>query len=82
MSFTTVKNQNAFLEGYLRGTGKTLTENDARARFGIKNLRARMTELREAGLRVRTEPSTTGRVRYVVSSRDINGSRARIFTAR
>lgn len=80
MAFTTIKtNQNAFLENYLRGTGKSLTENAARAKFGIKNLRARMTELRRAGLRVNAEPSSTGRVRYTISSRDVNGSRARVF---
>lgn len=71
--------QNQFLEQYLRGTGRAITARDAQARFGIQNLRARMTDLRNAGLVVRTEPSTTGSARYAVSSRDINGSRGRVF---
>jgi len=80
MAFTTITtSQTAFLETYLRGTGKTLTEADAKARFGILNLRARMTDLRNAGLVVRTEVATTGKTRYAVSSRDANGSRARVF---
>lgn len=80
MSFVTLNQpQNVFLEGYLRGTGRGITEADARARFGIQNLRARMTELRQAGLIVRREPSSTGRSRYFVSSRDTSGSRSRAF---
>ena len=80
MAFTTpTTSQNAFLENYLRGTGRTLTAADARARFGISNLRARVSELRNAGLVVRTEESTTGRARYRVSARDITGSRSKVF---
>lgn len=80
MSFVRLSTtQNVFLENYLRGTGRTITEADARARFGIMNLRARMTELRQAGLVVRREPSSTGRARYSISSRDVIGSRARVF---
>lgn len=80
MSFTRIREpQNRFLEGYLRGTGRSITARDARARFGIQNLRARMTELRQAGLRVSTEPTSTGRVRYRVSARDVIGRRARAF---
>ena len=80
MSFIRLKQpQNVFLEGYLRGTGRSITEDDARARFGIQNLRARMTEMRQAGLVVRREPSSTGRSRYLVSSRDSRGSRSRAF---
>ena len=42
MAFTTIKtNQKTFLETYLRGTGKTLTAKDAKARFGIQQLPAR-----------------------------------------
>lgn len=71
--------QNEFLENYLRGTGRSITEADARARFGIMNLRARMSELRQAGLVVRREPATTGRARYAISSRAADGTRGRIF---
>ena len=82
MSFTTIKsNQTAFLESYLRGNGRTITAADAKARFGIKNLSARMSELRDAGLVVRVDTATTGRARYAVSARDVSGSRAKAFVA-
>lgn len=81
MSFTQLKTtQKQFLEQYLRGTGRGLTSRDAAARFGILNLRARVCELRQAGLVVRTEVSSTGRARYEIISRDADGSRARRFT--
>jgi hypothetical protein len=80
MAFTTLKtSQTTFLENYLRGTGKALTEADAKARFGIQNLRARMTDLRNAGLVVRTDVATTGKTKYSVSARDVAGSRAKVF---
>jgi hypothetical protein len=80
MSFTTIKStQVAFLETYLRGTGKTITAADAKARFGIKNLTARVSELRDAGLNVKAEPATTGKLRYSMTARDIFGSRAKVF---
>ena len=80
MSFTTIKStQVAFLETYLRGTGKTITAADAKARFGIMNLTARVSELRDAGLNVKAEPATTGKLRYSMTARDIFGSRAKVF---
>lgn len=81
MSFVTnsTKSQNAMLERYLRGTGRTITEADARARFGIKNLRARISELRSSGLVVERDQATTGRARYSVKARDVNGRRYRVF---
>ena len=80
MAFTTIKtNQKTFLENYLRGTGRTMTEADAAARFGIMNLRARMSEFRSMGLNVRVDKATTGKARYAVSARDVAGSRAKIF---
>ena len=82
MSCTTIKSdQKTFLESYLRGTGKTLTAADARARFGIQNLPARMSELRAAGLNVKTDVATTGKTRYAVTARDVNGSRAKVFAS-
>ena len=81
MSFTTIKtNQKAFLETYLRGTGRTITAADAKARFGIQQLSARMSELRASGLNVKTEVATTGKTRYAVTARDVNGSRAKVFS--
>lgn len=80
MAFTTPKtNQKAFLEKYLRGTGRTLTAADAKARFGIQQLPARMSELRAAGLKVKTDIATTGKTRYSVTARAVNGSRAKVF---
>lgn len=81
-SFTTLTvSQNVFLENYLRGTGRTLSEAQARATYGIQNLRARMSELRGLGLRVRRSINTEGRSAYAVSARDEAGSRAQLFTA-
>lgn len=76
-----VSNQTAFLERYLRGTGRTLSEAQASANYGIKNLSARMSELRQAGLKVVAAPNSTGKVAYSVSARNSKGSRARTFTA-
>ena len=81
MSFTTItSNQTAFLENYLRGTGRTITAADARARFGIKNLSARMSDLRNVGLTVRVDTATSGKARYAVSARDGIGSRGKLFS--
>jgi hypothetical protein len=81
MAFTTLTtNQKTFLENYLRGTGKTLTAADAAARFGIQQLPARMSEFRAAGLNVRVDQSSKGTARYAVSARDVNGSRAKLFS--
>jgi hypothetical protein len=80
MAFTKITtSQNVFLEQYLRGTGRSLTSRQAEAMYGIKNLRARMTEFRNAGLRVNTRPTTDGRTSYLVSARDVTGSRASRF---
>lgn len=80
MAFTKITtNQNSFLESYLRGTGRSLSARQAEAMYGIKNLRARMTEFRHAGLKVTTKPNTEGRTTYSVSARDVTGSRASRF---
>lgn len=80
MSFTTLSTtQLEFLEGYLRGTGRTLSAAQALSLFGIKNIRARMSEFRAAGLRVSRETNTVGRSAYRVSARDVTGSRAARF---
>lgn len=77
MSFTQITtSQNEFLESYLRGTGKALSAAQARATYGIKNLRARMSELRQVGLRVNRMKNTEGRSAYSISARDVTGSRA------
>jgi len=80
MAFTHLTvSQVEFLEDYLRGTGRTLTEAQARATYGIGNLRARISDLRAVGLRIRREKTLEGRAKYAVSARDITGSRAKIF---
>ena len=80
MAFTKLKtNQKTFQETYLRGTGKTLTAKDANARFGIQQLPARMSEMKSAGLNVKTDIATTGATRYSITARDVNGSRAKMF---
>jgi hypothetical protein len=82
MAFTKLSTtQNQFLESYLRGTGRTLSARQADSLYGIKNIRARMTELRQAGLRVSRTMNTEGRSAYSVSSRDVAGSRANVFVA-
>ena len=72
--------QNNMLQEMMRGKGITLTGREAAEKYGIHNLRARMTQLRHAGLRVHTTPLNDGTraVRYAISQRDINGSRKRI----
>lgn len=79
-SFTTLTvPQNEFLENYLRGTGRVMSAAQAEATYGIKNLRARMSEFRSEGLKVKTVKNTEGRTAYRVSARDTTGSRACIF---
>lgn len=80
MPFITLNEpQVSFLERYLRGTNRTLTEAQARSTYGIQNLRARMTEFRKAGLKVSLVPTTAGHSAYRVSARDVNGSRSMLF---
>ena len=74
MAFTTLATtQKTFLESHLRGTGVAMSSAQAAATYGIKNLRARMTELRQAGLTVRKHVNTQGRTAYSVSRRDVFG---------
>ena len=80
MSFTTLTiAQNKFLERHLRGTSRRLSAKQAAATYGIKNLSARMSELRKAGLLVRTSINTAGHTAYMVSKRDVYGERYNIF---
>ena len=74
-----IKNQKAFLETYLRGTGRTLSNAQAVANYGIQKLGARMSELRSAGMVVKTVTNTSGNTAYKVVARDVTGSRAKIF---
>ena len=75
-----VTGQVAFLEKYLRGTGKTLSAAQAKANYGIGNLSARMSEFRKCGLNVKTDVNTTGKTVYAVTARDVDGKRSRMFS--
>lgn len=80
MSFTTLTStQKQFLESHLRGTGRALSSAQARETYGIKNLRARISEMRNSGLVVRKELNTRGRTAYSVSRRDYSGSQGKVF---
>ena len=74
-----VKNQKAFLETYLRGTGRTLSKAQAINNYGIAQLPARIFELKAAGMVVETVKNTAGNTAYRITARDVNGSRAKIF---
>ncbi len=74
-----VKNQTSFLEKHLRGTGRTISVAQAQANYGIEKLTARISELRAAGLQVKTITNTSGNTAYRISARDVNGSRAKMF---
>ena len=74
-----IKNQKAFLETYLRGTGRTLSKEQAVANYGIQQLPARIYELKSAGMVVKTVKNTSGNTAYKVVARDVNGSRAKVF---
>ena len=76
-----VKNQKTFIETYLRGTGRTLSPAQAKANYGIAQLPARLYEMKAAGLVVKTVKNSTGKTAYKMTARDVNGSRARVFTA-
>ena len=80
MAFTQLRTtQVEFLENYLRGTGRELSSAQAEATFGIMNLRARVSELRSVGLRVRKSVNTEGRTTYAVSRRDVFGDQYKLF---
>ena len=75
-SKTSKPSQLARLVTYLRGTGREISAAQAKARFGVSNLRARMTEARQDGYRVRTRVNSNGNTSYSISARTTNGSRA------
>ena len=80
MAFTTLTTtQNQFLESYLRGTNRELSSAQAAATFGIMNLRARVSEMRQLGLRVRKSKNTEGRTAYAISRRNIYGEQYKMF---
>ena len=74
MAYYKVKGQARFLELHLRGTGRTLTEAQASARYGIKNLTARVYDLRQLGLHIKVDDG-----KYTMTARDVDGSRAKVL---
>jgi hypothetical protein len=67
----TSKTQVDTLVSFLRGKSRGISAPQAQALFGVKNLRARMSDLREMGYRVRKSFNTEGRTVYFVSRRMI-----------
>jgi len=71
--------QNQRLEGYLRGTGRELNASQAELLFGVKNLRARMTDFRQNFLAVNKRKSKTGATMYSVPRRSALGDQRKAF---
>ena len=75
----TLKTQNELLHNYLRGKNRSITAQHAYSRFGIKNLRARITELRNLGLKVTSDVTRDGRAKYSIAAKTVTGSRKSLF---
>jgi len=63
------KTQTEMLVTYLRGTGRGISAPQAKSLFGIKNLRARISDLRQAGFKIRKDMNKEGNTTYFVSRR-------------
>ena len=70
--------QPQLLETFLRGTNIEINDEYAKKLFGIRNLRAVMSDLRQSGLKVRTRVDN-GSTFYSVSKRDNFGSEYKRF---
>jgi hypothetical protein len=80
MSFTQLKStQKEFLEKHLRGTGRAMSAKQAEATYGILNLRARISEMRAAGLRIRKMKNSGGNTAYAISRRDEFGDQFKLW---
>lgn len=81
MAFTKLTStQKQFLESHLRGTGRELSSAQAKQTYGIKNMRAVISTMRNAGLIVRKTYNTAGRTAYSISRRDAAGCQGKIFS--
>lgn len=59
--------QTKFLETFLKAKpGRRLSADQAKAMFGVKNLRARMSEIRKAGNTVKTDTNKAGKTTYSI----------------
>jgi len=70
MSNTNTQSQTRRVLNYLT-SGRGLTSAEARSRFGVQNMRAVMTRVRQlteryGNWRVTTEETTTGSTRYMI----------------
>ena len=65
------KTQTELLVTYLRGTGRGISAPQAKSLFGIKNLRARISDLRQSGFKIRKDMNKEGNTTYFVSRRMI-----------
>jgi len=65
------KSQKQLLISYLHGTNRGISAAQADAIFGIKNLRARMTELKQEGFVVYKDVNTRGNTTYFVSDKKL-----------
>lgn len=65
------KTQTEQLVSYLRGKNRGISAPQANALFGIKNLRARISDLRDQGFRIRTGQNKEGKTIYFISRRMI-----------
>ena len=65
------KTQVELLVKYLRGTNRGISAAQAMSIFGIKNLSARISDLRKAGFKVRRDINTVGNTVYFVSRRKV-----------
>ena len=79
---STTKTQAEKVLNYLTA-GRTLTSKQARSRFGIQNLSARIFDLREEGVNIVTEPVTfrstgaTG-VKYTLGRRNAAKNKSKV----
>jgi hypothetical protein len=63
---TSSKTQKEILLSYLRGTSRVLSASQALSMFGVKNLSARMSELRRSGYTVRLSKNKSGKTTYSI----------------
>jgi hypothetical protein len=68
------KTQTELLVTYLRGTGRGISAPQAKSLFGIKNLRARISDLRQSGFKIRKDMNKEGNTTYFVSRRMVGQS--------
>lgn len=76
MTSTTAFTQAEKVAQYLKA-GRTLTSAQARSMWDVRNLRARISDLRKAGFKVSTHINTRGTTAYSISGRASTGNRSR-----